>query len=503
MAKLSPVREFFPLLSDLKLLHRGKVRDTYELGLGNLLVVTTDAISIFDFVLNAMIPEKGYILNAMSHFWFKYLEQDGIRTHMVAAGEGIDPYLPAPLRGDTDLQRRAMVVRKLQMIPIEFIARNCLTGSVLTEYRKTGSVYGKKLREGLEDGDRLPDVLFTPTDKAEDGHDMPIDPKDVRNKYPSETIQFISAFAKVTDYAKGRGILMADGKGEIGRDKNGMIRIGDEFGTADSSRFWDFAAWEASRNGTSRKAPAPYDKQKVRAWGIEQGINKLDPKKIADVELVHAMQVPGDLILETTKIYRCIFWRLTGKTLEAYTRDELEVMAPDKKRKIAVVAGSTSDMPAVSKVMARLMSEHYDLFTNGTVTITTAVISCHRNPQELNAFADSGCDGADVAICVGSMAFALPGVLDALLYAKGRKVPVIGVALGEKGTPEHTAAVLSIEQLPGTPVLLCEDSGRAYTGTDGLLHALRRACSTELPPVKERVHKPALLGLDLKAYQKS
>lgn len=499
MATLSPMRAAVPILDGLPLLHRGKVRDTYDLGLGNLLVVATDAVSIFDFVLNALVPEKGYILTAMTHFWLTFLERKGIRTHMVAAGAGIDPYLPAHLRGNMDLQRRGMVVRKLTMVPVEFIGRNCLTGSVLSQYQKTGAVYGVRLEAGLQDGDPLENMLFTPTDKAEEGHDMPVDADTVRKDYHAETMVFLQAFAEVSAYAKGCGIIMADGKGEIGRDKNGVVRVGDEFGTPDSSRFWDAAAWGASREMETRKAPPPFDKQKVRAWGITLGINKLDPTHVADLATVHGMSVPEDLIAQTGDTYRYIFWRLTGKTLESYTRDELEVMVPFRKKKVAIVAGSESDMPVVSQVVASALNEHR-LLSGGVMSYATYVISCHRNPGDLDAFAESGCEGADVVICVGGMALALPGVLDALLYSKGKRIPVIGVALGKHGSRAFLAAVLSIEQLPGNPVLIDEQKERVYSGPEGLMNALLRVRDGEMPPAKDRPHKPALRGLRVSDY---
>ena len=123
MAQLSPARAAVPVLNGLRLLHRGKVRDTYEIDEKRMLVVATDGISIFDLVLNALVPEKGKVLTAMSHFWFKLLETRGIRTHFVAAGADIDRFLPWSLRGDAELQSRAMVVKRLAMHPVEVIAR--------------------------------------------------------------------------------------------------------------------------------------------------------------------------------------------------------------------------------------------------------------------------------------------------------------------------------------------------------------------------------------------
>ncbi len=316
MAYLSPMRESIPTLAGLHLAHRGKVRDSYELFGNRRLIVATDAISIFDFVLNALVPGKGAILNALSHHWLAFLESRGIATHMIAAGARIDAYLPESIQGNTELQTRAMVARNLKMIPIEFIARNCLTGSALSQYRKSGTVYGHVLPAGLHDGDRLKEPLFTPTTKAEEGHDEPMSEEYVRSEYPEATRTFLHAFAVITAEAWSKGIVLADSKGEL--DTEGCI--GDEFGTPDSSRFWDLDAWITSREANSRTAPTPFDKQMVRAWGIERGINTLDPTNPEHVKHVHDLDVPEELLQATADIYRTIFQKLTGFPLEEYQR---------------------------------------------------------------------------------------------------------------------------------------------------------------------------------------
>lgn len=498
MAILSPLRNAVRVLHGLPLVRRGKVRDTYDLGNDRLLVVATDGISIFDFVLNALVPEKGYVLAAMSHFCFKHLESRGIKTHMIAVGSGIDPFLPPHLRGDVDLQRRAMVVRKMTMAPVEFIRRNCLTGSVLAEYKEKGTVYGVALPADLQDGDELPQPLFTPTTKAEEGHDEPIDANGVLEHYREEGMLFDRAFSEMTLLANGRNIKAADGKGELGRDVHGVVRIGDEFFTADSNRFWDAIVWNASRRQKQRKAPPPFDKQLAREWGIAAGINKLDPKNLDHVVKVHGLEVPATLVARTTLIYRYIFWRLTGQTLEAYSRSEMDVQVPLPRRRVAIVAGSESDLPAIGAVVER--SARHGVFSGALSTIEAHVISCHRNPAELESFAKEGCGGADVVICAGGKALALPGVLDALLYAKGRSIPVIGVALAPEGSISEQAAILSIEELPGNPVVIDEMKGRAYVGERGLLQALLRVAHGEMPPQHDRPTKVARLALDLSEY---
>ena len=194
--KLSPARKSVPIIEGLELMNRGKVRDTYRLPDQKLLIVVTDGISVFDFVLNVLIPIKGYVLAAMTHFWLLYLESKGIKTHFVAAGKDIDYYLPEHLRGNVDLQRRAMVVMKLEMILIEFIMRFCLTGSVLKEYREKGTVYGVQMPAGLKDGDLLPGMIFTPTTKAQEGHDEQMSESWVRENHR----EAVAIFERVCEF---------------------------------------------------------------------------------------------------------------------------------------------------------------------------------------------------------------------------------------------------------------------------------------------------------------
>lgn len=495
MAQLSPMRHAAPLLHELQLMNRGKVRDTYELNGEKMLVVSTDGLSIFDFVLNALVPEKGMILTAMSHFWFRLLGGHGVRTHFVAAGSQIDAYLPAGIRGNQDLQSRAMVVERLDMHPVEFIARACLTGTGLKEYKRSGTVCGHRLPEGLQDGDQLPYLLDTPTTKAEDGHDEALDAAAIRAKYPRETQVLLDVFTIISSFAEKRGILFADTKLEFGRDREGRPVLGDEVATPDSSRWWDRSVWLEGRRAVERKAPPPFDKQLVRAWGIGYGVNTLNPLNPDHVVFVHALVVPAHLIRATTQTYRYIFWRLFAMTLEEYLYHELGVLLPKKKKRVAIVFGSASDIEQVSGVL-RVMSHLREGFLEQP---SVHIVSCHRNPIELDSFAASGCSGADVVIAAGGKAFALPGVLDALLQSKGMDIPVIGVALGKPDTRAFEAAKLSIEELPGQPVVMDEVNGRAYAGVEGFLQALERVSSGELPPPKPRVNKPAKFNIDFAA----
>ena len=480
MAKHSPARAGWPVLSELELISRGKVRDTYRLSIASdrLLVVATDGISIFDFVLNALVPMKGVILNAMNHFWLKYLAGFGFETHFVAAGANIDTYLPEELRGNADLQARAMVVRELKIAPVEFVFRNCLTGSGLKNYDKTGRVNGHVLANGLQDGDQLPYILDDPTTKEEEGHDEHADALEVRTEYPGMTYNLLRVFQIARDYAGAHGIMLADTKFEGSKDV-----LGDEVLTPDSSRFWDINEWcESRKPAEDRKAPTSLDKQLVREWGKSMGVDKLDPEKPEDVEAVHAMTVPPEIIAQTTQTYRYIFWRLTGRTIEQYLRDVMKVRIPlTPMKNVLVICGSETDLPQVKAVCA-------DAKLTAT-KVTIHVMSCHRNPQDLTDFIIHGLEVFDVVIGVGSKALALPGIIDAWGHFLKKNVRVAGVALGEPGSRALLAAQLSIEELPGQPVIINEMTDHAYTGPAGLRELLKRIDEGELPPEKPRKEK--------------
>ena len=484
MATLSPARQNWPVLEGLKLLSRGKVRDTYDLGDGLLLVVATDGISIFDFVLNALVPEKGIVLTAMNYFWLKYLDSYGFKTHYVAAGPGIDHYLPDNLCKNIDLQRRAMVVQKLEMAPVEFVVRAVLTGSSVKPYNKEKTVCGHYLPDGLQDGDALDHLLDTPTSKEEEGHDKPLSAKEIRRQYPEMTYYALQTFQIVSAYAKAHGILLADTKIEGSADT-----IGDELFTPDSSRFWEYNAWLESRKpATGRKAPAPYDKQLVRNWGIGMGIKDLDPEKPEDVTKVQAMEVPVQLIKDTTNIYRYIFWRLTGKTLECYLKDVMGVAVPPLPAKnVAIICGSENDWPKIQEVVSVVPQERMRIVVNA--------LSCHRHPKQLRQWVENCCGDFDIIIGVGGEALALPGVVDAYGQEFGKSFRTIGVALGEPGTDALRAAELSIERVPGQPVIVDETTGKAYVGPEGLKAVLFRIAEGELPPANPRKPKPFKIGL--------
>ena len=284
--------------SDLpNLTHRGKVRDTHDLGDGLLLMVATDRISAFDVVLPTSIPEKGTVLCQMSAFWF---EQTGhiVPNHLVAL---------ATSRGDLsippEVARRAMVVRRAARIDVECVVRGYITGSAWAEYRKKGTVSGQPMPAGLREGDRFPEPLFTPTTKAEVGHDENMSFEEVVDMVGRETAERLrETSGAVYSFAHGlaleKGIIIADTKMEFGFI-DGQLSLIDELLTPDSSRFWDASGYEPG------KSQPNYDKQFVRDWLNEQGWDHEPP----------APELPGDIVDKTRRRYGEAYGVLTGRDL--------------------------------------------------------------------------------------------------------------------------------------------------------------------------------------------
>jgi phosphoribosylaminoimidazole-succinocarboxamide synthase len=244
-------------LLDQPLVHAGKVRELYAVGDDRLLMVATDRISAFDFVLDSLIPDKGQVLTQLSQWWFAQLV-DLVPNHVV----GLD--VPAAVRG------RAVLCERLEMIPVECVARGYLTGSGWLEYRQTGAVCGIALPDGLVDGSRLPEPIFTPATKAELGeHDENVDFATVAATVGQTTAEQLRAltlavYARAEEIARDRGIILADTKLEFGRRRDGTLVLADEVLTPDSSRFWDAAGWQPGGRLDS------YDKQYVRDWLLHE-----------------------------------------------------------------------------------------------------------------------------------------------------------------------------------------------------------------------------------------
>ena len=286
---------------------RGKVRDTYDLG-KYLLIIATDRLSAFDVVLPCGIPDKGKILNQISAYWFEQTKHI-IPNHVVEVVNDvkiIDKYLPANKRFPYPeyLARRSMVVKKLQRLPIECVARGYLAGSAWSEYRETGKLLWANLPKGLKESQALPEPLFTPTTKAETGHDEPITFEGVK-KLVGETIaeqireKTLAIYNFAHKQALAKGIIIADTKLEFGLDKGKLVLI-DELLTPDSSRFWDAKLYKVGQSQPS------YDKQPVRDWLAKSGWNKEPP----------APMLPEEVIESTSRIYRTAYERLTEKKLK-------------------------------------------------------------------------------------------------------------------------------------------------------------------------------------------
>jgi phosphoribosylaminoimidazole-succinocarboxamide synthase len=291
----------------IPLFGRGKVRDTFDLG-DLLLIVATDRISAFDVVLPCGIPDKGKVLNRISTFWFDQTKKI-IPNHLVEPLEDVsrlDDFLPLKRRFKYPkfLVGRSMLVKKVARINIECVVRGYLAGSAWEEYKKSGTVCGYQLPKGLVESQELSEPLFTPTTKAEKGHDTPLTMAEMKEVVDATLaddmkIASINVYNFARNYAKDKGIIIADTKFEFGLNGNKLILI-DEILTPDSSRFWDLALYKPGQSQPS------YDKQPVRDWLANSGWNKEPP----------APMLPADIIQRTCKIYREAYERLTGQNLE-------------------------------------------------------------------------------------------------------------------------------------------------------------------------------------------
>ncbi len=279
---------------------RGKVRDIYDLG-EHFLIVATDRLSAFDVVLPTPIPNKGKVLNQMSKFWFGHFK-GFVPNHVVSTR--VDDY-PENLRAFRDqLEGRSMLVKKAKVFPVECVARGFLTGSGLKDYKKTGTLCGIPLPPGLRDSDRLPEPIFTPSTKAETGHDENISEDQAAKVIGRDNIRklkelTLAIYRGAVDYASTRGIIICDTKFEFGTI-DGQITIVDEMLTPDSSRFWPAGQYSPGK-------PQPsFDKQFVRDYLERIGWNKQPP----------APELPDDIVRATSGKYVEALRILTGRELE-------------------------------------------------------------------------------------------------------------------------------------------------------------------------------------------
>lgn len=276
---------------------RGKVRDIYDLG-DQLLIVVTDRVSAFDVVFREAIPDKGAILNSISAFWFNQLKSQ-MPNHMISCHpedfpEPFNAYAP-------QLRYRSMLCKKLEMFPVECIVRAYLEGSALKSYRDKGEVNGIRLPAGLRQGDKLPEAIFTPSTKAENGHDVNISMKELEDLVGTTTARelrdkSLELFQKASEYAASRGILLADSKLEMGIS-DGALTLGDEAFTPDSSRFWAAESWEPGHEQKS------FDKQFLREWLSTLDWDREPP----------APSLPDDIIEKTRSRYWDAWRRLSGE----------------------------------------------------------------------------------------------------------------------------------------------------------------------------------------------
>ena len=287
-------------LSGLTLARRGKVRDVYDLG-EHLLIVATDRISAFDYVLGSGIPDKGKVLTQLSAFWFEKMA-DLTPHHLVSVD--VDAF-PAAARGHADVLRgRSMLVRKTNPLPVECVARGYLSGSGWKDYRASGAVCGVALPPGLRESDRLPSTIFTPATKAESGHDENISEAQAGEIVGHDLIArlrdlTLAIYERGVAHAATRGIVIADTKFEFGLAGNDLVLI-DEVLTPDSSRFWPQAEYAPG------KAQPSFDKQFVRDYLERIGWNKQPP----------VPSLPDDIVERTREKYLDAYRLLTGRALD-------------------------------------------------------------------------------------------------------------------------------------------------------------------------------------------
>jgi phosphoribosylaminoimidazole-succinocarboxamide synthase len=292
------LRTEFP---DLQLHASGKVRDVYRIDMDRLLFVATDRISAFDYILATGIPHKGRVLTQISLFWFEFLK-DVVPNHLITAD--VKQY-PPEIQAHTDqLNGRSMLVMNADMVPVECVVRGYISGSAWKEYRATGKVCGIELPKGLRESDQLPEPIFTPATKATTGHDENIPFDEMVRLVGGELSEqlrdlTLKVYRKAADYARTKGIIIADTKFEFGRTAKG-ITLADEVLTPDSSRFWPADKYAPG------SAQDSYDKQYVRDYLEEIRWNKQPP----------APALPVEVARKTSEKYLEAYQRLTGRTLD-------------------------------------------------------------------------------------------------------------------------------------------------------------------------------------------
>jgi phosphoribosylaminoimidazole-succinocarboxamide synthase len=288
-------------LSDLPLIASGKVREMYALqdaaGQTRLLMVASDRISTYDAVHPTPIPDKGKVLTGLSAFWFDRTSHI-VANHMISFSDGV----PESERG------RALVVRRLSMLPVECVVRGYITGSGWKDYQQTGIVSGIELPAGLRESDRLPEPIFTPSTKADVGHDEAIDFEQAAELVGDSALMrkvadtAIELYSFAADHARENGVILADTKFEFGLDGDGVLVVGDEVLTPDSSRYWPADGYEPGRGQPS------FDKQYVRDWATASGWDRMPP----------APAIPEEVVAGTRARYIEAYERITGEPFQAW-----------------------------------------------------------------------------------------------------------------------------------------------------------------------------------------
>jgi phosphoribosylaminoimidazole-succinocarboxamide synthase len=290
-------------LADLPLIASGKVREMYDLGVGGddsqarLLMVASDRISTYDAVHPTPIPDKGKVLTGLSVFWFERTAHI-VANHLLSATDGV----PAEALG------RGLVVRHLRMLPVECVVRGYITGSGWRDYQEHGSVSGIEFPAGLRESDRLPEALFTPSTKAEQGHDEAIDFERAAQLAGDRELMArvkevsVALYSFAAEHARERGVILADTKFEFGLDESGELVVADEVLTPDSSRYWPADQYQAGR------AQPSFDKQYVRDWASASGWDKRPP----------APPIPDDVVAGTRARYVEAYERITGQSFDSW-----------------------------------------------------------------------------------------------------------------------------------------------------------------------------------------
>ena len=299
MSSAAPVVE--TSLSELKLVRRGKVRDVYAIDDDRLLIAATDRISAFDCILPTAIERKGDVLTAISEFWFAKLAHI-VPNHLITTRIAEMPEVVQ--RHAAELRGRSMLVRRTEVFPVECVVRGYITGSGWKDYQRTGEVCGHKLPKGLRESEKLEEPIFTPATKAETGHDENISEQTMAGIVGEEVTSLLrdislQIYREASDYARERGIIIADTKFEFGRDRHGQIMLIDEVLTPDSSRFWPADSYEVGRSQAS------FDKQYVRDYLETLDWNKQPP----------APELPPEVARATTARYLEAYELLVGSPL--------------------------------------------------------------------------------------------------------------------------------------------------------------------------------------------